>query len=142
MAHRFGDPVEHQADTHAGGEEHRKPACVTVVGRGIRTAQSHLADGQNDQQQCEDHDDVGAQYEEPVESLGREVEHRREHGRSLFWQRQRIEDKGHDDAAGNQKHGIVDVQSERSETRFDIVLTDLVVGLDDIRRAFRLRDTL
>jgi hypothetical protein len=33
MAHRLGDAEEHQPDAHAGGEQHREPADIAVVGR-------------------------------------------------------------------------------------------------------------
>src|SRR5690606_40445988 len=48
MPHGFSDPVEHQADPHAGSEQHGKPAHVGVVGYRILAADTHLAQRRED----------------------------------------------------------------------------------------------
>ena len=41
-AHRLGHAVEHQADAHAGGKQHREPGDVAIVRRGVRSAKTNL----------------------------------------------------------------------------------------------------
>ena len=73
-----------------------------------------------------------ANNQKPVKVGGGKIEHRLERGRGLFRQQQRIQHENHDGRARDDENRVVDVQTEGSDFRFKVVLTDLVIGLDDI----------
>jgi hypothetical protein len=60
----------------------------------------------------------------------------------LVGQRQRVEHEDDNRQPRDEENRVVNVQSERPDLRFDIVLTDLVIGLNDIRRPLGRRNTL
>ena len=54
MRHRLGHAIKHQTNPHAGSEQHGKPAEVAVIGFGLHTAKTHLAQRRDDQAEAED----------------------------------------------------------------------------------------
>ena len=60
----------------------------------------------------------------------------------LFRQREGVKDKSDDRQPGNQENRVVNVQTERTDLRFNVVLPDFVIGIDQVRDAFRLRYAL
>ena len=129
---------EHQADAHAGREQHREPAGVAVVGARLLAAEPDAAPGADDQEQAEQHEDVGGAHEEPVEGAGqRRPQPAEERGR-LLGRQQRVKHESDDRQAGYQEDRIVDVEAEGAELPLQIVLTDLEIGVDDVGRTFRL----
>ena len=139
---RLEHAEEHEADAHARGEQHGEPAEIAVVRRRVLAAEAHRAPGADDEQQAEDDEDVGGAEEEPVEGLGQERPQPAENLRRLHRQRQREEDEGDDGKAGDHENRIVDVEPERPDRTFDIVLTDLVLGLDGVLELLRVRPVL
>ena len=69
MRQRFGHAVEHQPDTHTGGEQHRKPAKIGVIWCRIRAAKTDFAQRGNDQNKAEQDKDVADGNEEPIKVL-------------------------------------------------------------------------
>ena len=125
MIDRLQDAEEHQPDAHAGREQHREPAEIAVVGLGIRAAEADLAVGRDDQEQAEQHEDVGRHHEQPVEGRGQPgSEPAEELGRPLL-EHQNQNHEADDDDGGDEEHRIVEVETEDA----DVVLADLVVGL-------------
>ena len=98
VAQRLRYAIEHQADAHAGGEQHGEPAGIAEVRLGVGTPDTHLAHGGEDQHQREYHEDVGAEQKHPGQLGGQEAEHGIEDRLhlSLHGQRQDHEQQDHD----------------------------------------------
>ena len=62
---------------------------------------------------------------QPAEEIGR-----------LLRGQQRVDHKGHHRKPRDQKDRVVNVQTEGADLRYDIVLSDLVIGINEIGRAF------
>ena len=85
--HRFGHTEEHQADAHAGREQHGEPAFVGVVGLAMVRAQLDVAvaaygqEDDADQHQCDGEDvEPGCIGDDPLlnlleDALGMRLEH-------------------------------------------------------------------
>jgi hypothetical protein len=69
MAHRLGHAVEHQPDAHAGGEQHREPARIAVIGRRVGPPSRTEPQGQTIRNRQNSTNTLAAQ-EEPVEVGG------------------------------------------------------------------------
>ena len=67
---RLQHAEEHQPDAGAGGKEHGAPTDKGILGNGCPPAEPHLAERGDDEKQAEQHDEVGAQQEQPVELGG------------------------------------------------------------------------
>src|SRR6056297_194930 len=132
MAHGFGYAEEQKADAHAGGEQHREPADIAVIRRRLRTTKPDAAIWRHDQQQAEDHEDIGRPQKEPVKSLGHCREQPTEHVACLIGQCERVEYEQHHRETRDEEDRVMDIKAERTDPRYDIVLTDLVIGLDEI----------
>ena len=96
MSHGLGDPVEHQANAHAGGEEHREPSEIAVVRCGFRSAETDSPERREDEADADDHEDIAGQQEEPVEIAGQEVPEAREGRLECRLKRQRQEGEKYD----------------------------------------------
>jgi hypothetical protein len=141
MVDRLGHAEEHQPDAHAGREQHREPAGVGVVRHRVGAPEPHRAERRDDQHQPEQHEDVAGEQEEPVEVRRQPVAQADEEACRPFGKHQRPDHEDEDPDARDQEHGVVDVEPERSELVFDVVLTDLVLdaGIDlDIAVRHRL----
>ena len=137
VINRLQDAEEHQANAHPGGEQHGEPAGVGEIGGRFLSAQSDLAPGADDQEQAEEHEDIGRAQEEPVEG-GRQPRSKPAEKRTrLFGQRQGVKNEGYDGQPRNHEHGVVDVKTEGAELALDIVLSDLVIGVDQFRLSLR-----
>ena len=139
MADRFRHAIEHQPDAHSGGEQHREPAGIGIVRRGVLTAQTDFTQRRHDQVKTQKDEDIGGPDEEPRQVAGQGVPQRTEPRLRFVLKRQGQDHKGHDRQPRDQKDGVVDIEPERPDGAFDIVLTDLVFGLDHIRSTLRLR---
>ena len=138
----FQHPEEHQPDPHPGREKHREPADIGVIGRRLLPAQADRAQRADDQEQAEADEDVRRAKEEPVEGRGQPWPQPAEEGRRLFRQRQRVKDEGHDGQRRDQKDRVVNVEAERPQIAFKVVLTDRVIGIDDVCVPFRQGNAL
>ena len=112
MSHGFGDPVEHQADAHAGSEQHGKPAHVGIVGYRILATDAHLAQWREHQQQAQQHEDIGGADEEPRQIAGQPAAQAGEDLRGLLLQCQGQQHEQQDAAGGDQEDLAVDVQTQ------------------------------
>ncbi|MNN45423.1 hypothetical protein D3C81_1597590 [compost metagenome] len=63
----LGDTEEHQADAHAGGEQHGEPGAVAIVGLAVVGAELDVAEAAYGQ---EDHGDEDQRHAEDVEPAG------------------------------------------------------------------------
>ena len=140
MIDRLQHPEEHQADAHAGGEQHREPADVAVLGFRLLSAQPDLAERRDDQHHADDDEDVAGGQEEPVEAGRQGAADVVEDRADLVLEGQRQHHESDDHQTGDQEYRIVDVQSEGTQVGLDVVLADLVVGLDDLAGALRRGD--
>ncbi len=137
MRDRLGDAVEHQPDAHAGREQHREPASIGIIGRRLLPADADAAQRGDDQEKAQEHEDVAGEQEEPVERRGDRLPQPTEELLRRARQRHRQEDERKHCKARYDEDGIVDVETEWPDRRLDVVLTDLVRGIDQIGVAFR-----
>ena len=142
MRERLRHAVEHQADAHTRGEKHREPAQIGIVRDRLITAKADIAKRRDNQQKRKDHHQIGSADQEPIEVLGRKVEHGREDRGGLLWQCNGVKDEDHHSDPRNQKDRVVNIQPERPDLPLDIVLTDFIISIDDIRLALRLGDAV
>jgi hypothetical protein len=140
MAQRFRNAIEHEADAHASGKQHREPGHIAVVGQRIRPTKSDATERRHDQTQADQHEEIACQQEEPVEMSREEIaqpgEGRLERG--LEGERQECEQD--DGNGGDAKDHIVDIEFEdKTSAKADIVLSDLIGRLDDLGVPFGCR---
>ena len=129
MRDRLGHAEEHQADAHAGREQHREPSRVGVIGRRFLATEPDVPERRDDEQKAEGHEDVARQDEEPVEMMRQPVAHRAKKRGRGFWEHQRAEHEGDDAEPGHEEDRVVDVEPERPELGLDVVLADLVIDI-------------
>ena len=141
VRHGLGHAVEHQADAHTGGEQHGEPAHVGVVGRRVLAAEAYLAQWRQDQPDTEDDENVGGADEEPGHVVGEPVAQATEQRLDLVLQSQGEDHEDHRDQRGDGEDLAMDVEGE-NELPFDVVLTDDVIGVDQIGLTGRCRDAL
>ena len=139
MRDRLGHAVEHQPDAHAGGEQHREPSHIGIVRLGIGAAETDPAIGRDHEEQAQDHEDIRRRQEEPVEARRQPVAQAFEKRPHLILKCQGENDEGNDRQPRDGEDGIVDVEAERPDLPGDVVLTDLVLGFDEIGRSVRCR---
>ncbi len=130
MRDRLAYAVEHEADAHSGRKKHGEPASIAVIGRGVPAADPHLAQGRDDQAQADQHEDIARQQEEPVEGRGEEIPHAGKDRTDGVLEGHGDDDESHHRQARHGKDWVVDVQTQK----LDVVLTDLVIGLDQVCR--------
>jgi hypothetical protein len=140
IVNRLQHAKEHQANAHARGEQHREPAQVAVIRRRIEPANPHLAQGRDEDAKADDDKDVRGRQEEPVEGRGQKSAHSAKGRSDRVLEHQRQDDESHNHQPGNGKDGVVDIQPERADLWGNVVLTDLVIGLDHLGRPFGFRD--
>ncbi|MNO97367.1 hypothetical protein D3C76_890730 [compost metagenome] len=141
MRHGFGHPIEHQADAHAGGEQHGEPAGIRIVRPRFLAAQAHPAQGRDDQAQAEQDEDVRRAEEEPRQIAGQPAAHGGEQRLDLALQGQGQDHEQDDGQRGNAEHLAMDIQVEEKAS-LDVVLADHVVGVDQVGRAARRGDAI
>ena len=73
MGQRFVDPEEHQPDAHTRRKQHGKPAGISEIRLGVRSADANLAQRRYDQAQAKQDEDIGGQNEEPSQIAGQEA---------------------------------------------------------------------
>ncbi len=66
VTHRLRHAPEHQADAHAGGEQHREPGQGGEIRPGVLATQADLTDGKKNQGDTEQNENIGADHEQPV----------------------------------------------------------------------------
>ena len=76
MGQRFVDPEEHQPDAHTRRKQHGKPAGISEIRLGVRSADANLAQRRYDQAQTKQDEDIGGQNEEPRQVAGQKAENR------------------------------------------------------------------
>ena len=137
MRQRFVDAKEHQPDAHTGRKQHREPAGVGKVRFGICPANSDFTQGRYDQTQAEDDEDIGGQNEEPGQVAGQKAKdgiiNRCNH---VLQSKSQYHKQQHDERR-NGEYLAVQVKVEAHCTRRDVVLTDHVVGIDQVGRTIR-----
>ena len=141
VRHRLRDAIEHQANAHPGGKQHGEPAEVGVIRLCVHAAEAHLAQRGNDQAEAEQHKDVRGADKEPGHVVGEPVAQGAEQRLDLGLQGQGQHHEQHGDDCRDGEDLAVDVQVEQ-ELAFDVVLTDHVIGVDQIGVAGGCRDAV
>ncbi len=141
MRHRLGHAVEHQADTHAGSEQHGEPGQVGKIGGRVTTADAHPPQRRDDQAETEHDEDVGRAQEEPGHVVCQPVAQGGEQGLDFGLQRQGEDDEDDRDQRGDGEDLAVNIQGQ-DELAADIVLAYDVVGVDQIGVTGRCRNAV
>ncbi len=126
---RLEHAEEHQADAHAGGEQHREPAGIAVIRRRVLPAQPDPAHRREQQHQAEDDKDVRGAEEEPVEGRGQRRAKPAEELGGRILEHQRCKDEQDGGKSRDQEDRVVDVQAEW----LDVILSDLEIRINRMR---------
>jgi hypothetical protein len=120
-----GVPPEHQADAHARREQHGEPRHVREFRLRVLAADADLADRQHDQHQAEDHEDVAADHEQPVEIRDRPALGAVERDLGIARHDQRADHEDQHEQTGDPEYGMVYVDP----VSLQVVLSDLIIRL-------------
>jgi hypothetical protein len=141
MAQRLADAIEHQADAHARGKKHGKPARQGEIRRRLGAAQPDRAQRRQDQAKAQQHEDIAGDQEEPVEIAGDHVAQAGKEGPQHRGEQQGRPGEQHDGRGRDHEDRVVDVIGDGLHA-LDIVLADLVFGRDDLGGALGQRQGL
>src|SRR5690606_9911505 len=116
---------------------------VIIIGCRVRTAEPHLSKRKHDQGNAQHHEDITGDDKEPVEMSCQKIPGGFEKGAESGLENQRENgerDKGQCQYAEDR---IVNVELEnKAFSIIDVVLADLVIGLDDLGCTLRLRERI
>jgi len=140
VGYGFRNTVEHQANTHARSEQHRKPPNVGEVGCGLGTTDSYLGQRRENQDNAQDHEDIGCEQENPAQVRCEVIEDALKDGLNLVLQRQRNDDEEEYGNGRDGKHLAMQVDLNTADAPGVVVLTNLIIRIDQIGRTLRGRD--
>ena len=132
VIHRLQHAEEHQADAHAGGEQHREPAGIGIVRHRILSAEPDPAVGRYGDDQTEQHEQVGRGHEQPIECRGQPDAQAAKHVGGAVAEDQRHDDECYDGDRRHEEHRVVYVETENLDivlARFDSVVVRLDRGI-------------
>ena len=108
VGHRLGDAEEHQADAHAGGEQHREPGPIAVVRLRVILAQLDVAEAAHRQKGHQGDDDRHGEHVEPAGVADYPRFDVVEHGFRGFRHDHRKQHHGGDDRHRSEEHRRID----------------------------------
>ena len=85
MNQGLGRAVEHQADAHAGGEQHGEPGDVAVFRPVLGQLEAYVTEAAEGHKKAEQHEDVHRQQVAPAEVLRQAGEQRFGKGAEVLW---------------------------------------------------------
>jgi hypothetical protein len=132
VGQRLRNAEEHQADTHTSSKQHGKPAGVAVIRCGFGPAEAYPAKWGENQHQTDNHENVGCTDEKPVQIGSQPATKAAEQRFHLALKNQGKQYERDHGKTGDRKDAVVDIQAERAYVDNDVILTDLVVGIDRI----------
>ena len=111
MIHRFTDTPEHQADTHAGAQQHRIPRSRGEFGLGIATADADSPEFTEREIECRQDENVGHQDQKPTGRSGYTGHRALEEAGGILLKHQRQQDEYDQGEGGKEGDMRVDIKA-------------------------------
>ncbi len=115
MHHRLGDAVEHQADAHAGAEQHREPCGARIFRARRLAAEPDVAGSPERQHHAAEQQDIDGQHQHPAKGMRCDRLHRAEALGGEFGIGDGGSDQESDERDRAEEHRRLELRSIRSD---------------------------